>query len=235
LTGYQNSKFIAIVKAELHGGFSIQEEIDQLVLKFINDLLLTPQQKLYKVAIFIEKPRSQDKPIDSDDFLVLVYDHNVIRYETKQAARYFYSTFLGCEIAPSDKKLTRDFFMSTKEFIDEFIVDDEFKLDLNTALHAYLKVDQASVINVADFATRYLQESLRDRYLEFMMVKGFTENSTPKDITYIKNNLRQRNLKFSSDVKIVAPSDNFKNVINIVGKEYDNTIVQIKGHLERDD
>jgi len=151
LVGHQNHRFIGIIKAELQEGFSLQTAANKLLLTFISKLLLTPSQKFYKIGAFIET-NSPDDPAHRtpDDYVVLVYDHNLMtRTEEGQAAKYFYETFLGCSFSPSDKKLTSDFFYKTREYIDELQVGEEEKLDLQSSLYSYLKVSQSNVVEVS--------------------------------------------------------------------------------------
>jgi hypothetical protein len=154
------------------------------------------------------------------------------RFETRQAAQYFYEAFLGCSFSPSDKKLTSDFYHYSREFNEG--LELEKKLDTNTSLYTYLKVDQSDVINVSDFAQRYLDDKDRDKYCEFMTKKGLPDHAVKKDITYIKNYLKRRNLRFTSDVKISAPSERFNDLVQVRGTDGKKTIVAIEGSIERE-
>lgn len=234
LIGPNNKHYLGIIKAEIHSGFNIIENGNLLLLNFLSELLLTPQQKLYKIAMFIEENRTDHLPKIPDNFLVFVYDHNMTRSETQQAAQYFYDSFLGCSFSPSDKKLTSDFYHFTKDYIENIDTNEETKLDLNTSLYSYLKVSQSNIINVVEFAEQYLEQEQRDNFANFMYDKGFPERAVNKDITYIKYKLRRRNLKFTSDVKISAPSDEFEDLVNIAGSDNGRTLVSIKGSLAKD-
>jgi hypothetical protein len=236
LVGYEGHKYLGIIKAEIHGGFSVQETHQQLLLRFLNDLALTPSQRLYKIAMLIQtSPPINTAPPTAADFIVLVYDHNMTKLETKQAAKYFYETFLGCTFSPTDKKLTSDFYYRTKEHIDTLSVPDEEKLDLGSALYNYLKVDQTNVVEVNGFAQQYLPTELRDPYRAFMVDKGIPDHAFSKDLTYLKNKLRRTNIKFTSQVRISAPSDHFTDLVKITGHENGRTIVSIEGSVERAD
>lgn len=232
--GPNNLNFIGIIKAEIHSGFLKEEKTDSLRIKFIADLLLTPQQKLYKIGFFIEKNKSKiskthRSPIDFDAY---VYDHNMTSSETRQAAKYFYETFLGCKIAPSNKKQTSDFYYYTKEFIDSLSIDDEEKVDLHTSLYTYLKLSQKQTINIKEFSEEFMTKKLKSDYLAQMEEKGVTKHNISKDITYIKSQLRRRKLSFTSKVKIIAPSDNFEDLVKIEEYSDDHTSVRIKGRIE---
>jgi hypothetical protein len=219
LIGQSNHRFIGIIKAEVHSGFSIIEKGDKLLLNFLSDLLLTPQQKLYKIAIFIEKKYKGNSKIlnTPDNFKVFIFDHNMTRLETQQAAQYFYETFLGCSFSPSNKKLTSDFYHKTKEYIDSLTLEEEKKIDLNTGLYTYLKVSQKSIVEVVEFAEEYVEEKNRDEYMHFMYDQGIPTHAIKKDLTYLKYKLKRRNLKFTSNVKIIAPSEQFDDLVNIKG------------------
>lgn len=236
VTGSNNHKYIGIIKAELHNGFSLQEASDKLLLQFLSDLLLTPQQKLYKIAIFISMTEKRTAGTRTqDDFTILVYDHNMSRSEPSQAARYFYYDFLGCIFSPTDQKLTNDFYHFTKEFIDGLDIASEDKLDLHTSLYTYLKISRGTSIQVAEYAQSYLQPSLRDNYQNHMSKKEFPAHAIRKDITYLKNKLRRRNIKFTSDVKLNAPTENFEELIKVKGGKNGKTIVEISGIVEEID
>ena len=156
--------------------------------------------------------------------------------ETRQAAQYFYDTFLGCSFSPSAKKLTSDFFTFTKQFIDESSYPDELKYDLHTSLYTYLKVSHHPTIQVATFASEYLETPVqKDNYQKFMAEKGVPTNDFPRDLTYIVNKLKHRNLKFTSHVTIVGPSNNFNELVKIKGQEDGSTIVSIEGKVEHQD
>jgi hypothetical protein len=234
--GVESRRYVGMIKAESHSGFSIHNLKGSLLLEFLSQLFLTPQQKLYKVALFIN--RTTMNKLDSikpDDFQVLVYDHNMTKAETSQLARYFYEAFLGCEILPDNKKFTHDFYFLTKEFIDDLIVDWETKIDLTTALYTYLKISKTPIIEVADFSRQYLQPEIQDIYLKFMLMKNFTTNSFIKDFTNLKYKLRNRNWHFTSEVRIIAPAENFDELVKIKESKNGHTIVSIEGLIEKDD
>ncbi len=233
--GPNNKRFIGIIKAEIHSGFSIEEQNNRLLLKYLSELLLTPQQKLYKIAIFVEELRTTSIPKDPENYIVFVYDHNMTRSETQQAAQYFYESFLGCSFSPSNKKLTSDFYTFTKEHINSLEINEEEKLDLNTSLYTYLKTSQNTFIEVSEFANQYFNLNERDSYLEFMYSKGIPERAILKDISYIKYKLRRRNIKFTSNVRISAPSDQFNELVQIEQTNDNRTLVSIKGIISRDD
>ena len=223
-----NSKlpFLCYIKAETHEGFLEQKRSGSITLSYLSDLLLTPQQKLYKIGFFIENNRS------TDNYSTFVYDHNMTRLETKQAAKYFYQSFMGCSLSPSEKKLTQDFYTLTKDFINDLPITEQERLDLNYGLYTYLKVSTSSLISISDFAKDFVQPELRDPYSNYMKQNNFPTISINKDITYIKNKLRNRTIHFTNNVKIIAPSSDFSNLVSIEKEDNGFTLIKVNGKVK---
>ncbi|GIN60518.1 hypothetical protein J27TS8_05110 [Robertmurraya siralis] len=234
--GVPSKKIIGVIKAETHEGFVLNNEEVDLNLEFLSNLLLTPQQKLYKIGLFVEENVVETVNIpterDSKDFRAFIYDHNVARTESSSAALYFYNTFLGCRISPTNKKLTKDFYFETKKFIDSLNIEDEHKIDLNHALYSYLKTSQNNTVEVGSFANEYLTPEVRDDYCSYMEEQGVPSNAIVKDLELIKGKLKLRKIRFTSSVSITVPSDKFKELIEIVGYENNKTTIKVKGRIE---
>lgn len=230
--GPANKKYIAAIKAESQSGFALNQS--DLDLLFMDQLLLTPEQKLYKIGMFIEAQRCPDTTLSRspDEFEAFVYDRYMTQSETRTAAMYFYEAFLGCTIHASNKKLTRDFYTHTKGFIKHLDKPDSVKIELQNALYDYLKVSRDPVISVRSFAERYFEPALIDRYTEHMANNNFPANSVSKDTELIKNKLRKRRIKFTSNVQIIAPSENFDELVRVIEQQDDAMIVRISGKIE---
>lgn len=235
-TGPNNNAMWGIIKAEVQEGFVKENASDALLLRYITDLLLTPQQRLYKLGVFIEigQTPSNGSGRLTDDFKNFIYDHNMTRNETQHAAYYFYRDFLGCNYSPTNKKLTSDFYYETKNFIKTSDLSEEDKGELNTALFAYMKVSQEQIIHVEGFADEFLPtEEIKHEYISHMESKSFPSHAIGKDLTYIRNKLKQRKVTFTTNVKIIAPADDFNKLVQIEPNELeDKTVVTIKGHVE---
>lgn len=238
-TGLNSNPAWGIIKAEIQEGFIKEIDSDLLLLRYITDLLLTPQQRMYKLGMFIEIGRSEEDAHNRNtiDFKNYVYDHNMTRNETQHAAYYFYRDFLGCNYSPTNKKLTSDFYNETKSFIKNSELTEDDKGELNTALFTYMKVSQEQIIHVQEFADEYLpSEELKQEYINYMEDKSFPTHAIGKDLTYIKNKLKQRKVTFTSNVKVIAPADEFSQLVHIQpDRENDQTIVTIKGQIQNHD
>lgn len=230
--GPASHPYVGVIKAEIHNGFYIKENNSLLIMQFLSDLLLTPQQKLYKIGLFIKNNLADNEKESSANFKVLVYDSNLRSGNLSDAATYFYSTFLGCTFTENGKKLTKDFYTHTKNFIDQLELNDEDKIDLNYALYSYLKLSVNNTISGSDFSEQYFSTDIQDRYTNYLRNQDFPLNSVHKDLTLLKRTLKKRKIKFSSDVRIEAPSNNFTDIIEIVGYNEGKTTLLISGKIK---
>jgi len=232
--GSNSDRYIGFIKAEIHEGFSLRQNSEQLLLELLSDLCLTPQQKLYKIGMFIEKESATEPnaPRTAEQFNAYVYDQNMNVTTTAGAAIYFYESFLGCKFSPSDKRWTMDFHSHTKDYIDNLNVPDEKKVELQSALHSYLKVSQSNVVDVSAFGDEYLTPEQKDDYCSYMEANEFPSHAVAKDISLIQNKLKKRQITFSSNVSLSAPSDNFDELVEIIGHEGTKTTLRIEGFIK---
>jgi nucleoid-associated protein YejK len=213
----------AIIKAEVHTGFHKKEKNGGISAEYLSDLFLTPQQKLYKIGFFIFK---------ETEIKALVYDHNMTRLETKQAAKYFYESFLGCKIADSSKILTQNFFILTGEFINELDIETEKKLDYQDSLYSYLKNKNDSTLSISEFSEKYLDLEHRDIYNSYMLTATFPAIAIVKELDLIKNKLRRRKISFSSGVTVQRSSGSLKEVLSIIESSESSTTIKISGKIK---
>ena len=221
-------RFICIIKAEIHNGFTRD---DNLVLQYLSDLVLTPTQKLYKIAFYIEESRDISLKLE-DRYSLLVYDQNMKRADTKDVATYFYSSFLESNFKQNSKITTRNFYEITKDYINDMNVTDEEKVDMNMNLYTYVNNSENLTLSAEEFATQYMPANSRDNYKNYLYDKNIPEASFSKDISYIKNKLKQRRIKFTNNISITIPSENYKDSFKIIESSDDSTIIEIKGKLK---
>lgn len=232
--GLDNKKFICIIKAEIHSGFTRSKNI---VLEFISELLLTPQQKFYKIAFFVQN--NTESTDINEKYQLLIYDHNMKRAETKDMALYFYETFLESSFKKNSKKLTQDFYNETKDFINLLDITDDEKVDLNLNLYSYVKSEIYETISTDYFANEFLKDDFKDLYINNMRNKKIPDRNFKKDTTYLKNKLRLRKIKFTNEISISGPADKFSDKIEVI-KSIDSihvlndneTLIKISGKIK---
>lgn len=235
-TGIYGNRFVGIIKAEKHAGFSLSKDINnKKMMEYLTELVLTPSQKLYKICLFIENKIESYADINensSSNFKIYLYDSNLNKDSDTDAAFYFYNTFLGCSIKKSDKKYTEMFYNKTKEFINVSDLNPEQKIDCITALHIYLKINNKQTIQASEFANDYLPTSeIRDKYIKHLEKSNVPMRAIIKDLSNIKKKLTTRKVTFSSKVSIIAPSDNFEELVKIKKRESGETTIIVKGEI----
>jgi hypothetical protein len=205
-------RFVGIIKAEPHSGFSFSEN-GSLTLEFLRNLVLTPEARLYKIGAFIEVD-PQDR--NGDGWRAFVYDDLMTAANRDSAAQYFYETFLGCNIPENSARQTKKFFELTKDFVGKLDIPEHEKLDINTGLFTYLKVDQSPTVDTATFANRYLRgPDMRDAYAAYMEKNEFPSSSISKDLSDLRYQLRRRKVVFNSDVQISGPAERFAELVTV--------------------
>lgn len=212
--------FIGVMKAEIHSAYEKTESpvTHEISLKFVEEALLTPATKLYKTAGFFEKTTTRNEESINDlntIWQVSISDSQISQTDGKAAALYFYSSFLGCGYPESSARTTREFYEATCGFLTKMDIPEEKRNDLHNALISYLKYENSAIVSATEFSNRYFDVDTRDLFSEHIEDKGLPLTAFTKDIEQISTKLKQRKLSFSKNVKITAPSDVFKELIDI--------------------
>lgn len=214
--GSSQEKFLGIIKADVYSAYEKHEDpkTHEISLEYIEEVLLTPSSKLYKTAGFFEKSTSGSPPKDlKEQFRVFVSDSQISQSDGKAAAKYFYKDFLGCDYPHTSARVTKQFFDLTKIFIADLDIDEYKKHDYLTALNTYLRIDTGSSASVSEFSQRYFDTNTGDAYKVFATKAGMPLTAFAKNTEHIERPLKQRKVKFKSDVKITGSSDAFRKLI----------------------
>ncbi len=212
---YPPKRIIGVIKAEPHGGFTFDTNEGILALTYLQNLILTPQTRLYKIGAFVEIDPLQSSDGVADGWEAYVYDDLMLATNRDRAAQYFYERFLGCNIPVNAARQTKTFFDLTKKFISTMDIPEGNKIDLNTSLYTYLKVDQAPTFDRTTFANQYLPLDTRDAFTNYMESNQFPATVVAKDLTNLGTQLKRRNFVFRSDVRLSAPAERFNELVNI--------------------
>lgn len=216
--GPDRNHFLGIIKAEVHSGYEKVKdpETKEISLKFVEELLLTPGTRLYKTAGFFKKsmPGNPSNNLN-DNWAVMVSDNQFSKVDGKTAAHYFYSDFLGCGYPQTSARTTKQFYDASKLFIENLDVSLTRKIELYNALTAYLKLETAPTISAVTFAERYFDTDTQDAFTAHIRREGLPGTAFTKDLEHIKSKLRMRKIRFNSNIKIIAPSDTFTELVEI--------------------
>lgn len=235
--GNPQKRFLAVIKADIQDGFGTGEDAATLAMTYLQNLVLTPTQRFYKVGLLVEQTSSVAQSrgtYDPSNYRAFLFDHLITATETRQAAAYFYQHFLGMDIQKSSKKLTKDFFEYTKGFIASASLSEEQKFDAKDALRVELK-SASSIISASDYANAHLPHDVRTDYLRYMKQKGFPRNAIAKDTQFVSAQLRRpRKLKFVQGIQLTIPPDVPTSLISIAA-DGEETVVRIaSGYREED-
>jgi hypothetical protein len=229
--------FAAFIKADLEQALSETTKHGQSVIDVLNDLFLTESQRLYKIGFFLRTAAGTGKKAGSyapEHHSVHVYDHLMTGTESRNAAFYFYSEFLGANVAASDRRLTQDFFEKTLKFFDEKGFSQGKRIALGEALRTELRSNKQT-LSVTDFAQTNLQ-SVKDQseFVAYMQKSGFPAHAITKDVDYVKNRLRlRRKVYFNSDVVISTPADAIQDLLKFKDNGNGTTTVTVQGTVTR--
>ncbi|MDO3383844.1 nucleoid-associated protein [Gilvimarinus algae] len=216
--GAHKHKFLGVIKAEIYSAYEklIDKKTNEISLKYVEEVLLTPGTKLYKTAGFFERVGSlSDSDGLNSKWSVLISDNQISQTDGKAAAMYFYSDFLGCGYPETSARTTKKFYDAASAFIKQMNVSAEKKIDLYNALTTYLKVNTSSVVSPQEFGSSYFDVDTQDEFIAHLSEKGLPPTSFTKDNAHIASKLKVRKVQFSKNVKIIAPSDVFKDLVSI--------------------
>jgi len=234
----QESRFLAIIKADSDQGFLKQMVDEEITLTYVNNMLLGHSQRLIKIAFFIEESVCEDvgeAPAATiratEDFSIKVFDHMMQASGNGNAATYFYSTFLQCKLAENAPRQTKHFYDVARSFIDEMSIDQAEKVELRGDLISYLRGNRAT-LEPRTFAQEVLPEANQDTFVRACRESGITE-AISKDLALLKGKLRRQSVKFSSNVTLYASPDIFREAVKITGVTDDGwTELKIRGEVE---
>lgn len=230
--GHPAAPFFAVMKAELHEGFI---KTNNLQARFVSDLFLSPKTKLYKIGIFISDGVRPRRPLP-EGWVPIVYDSVMTASQRDAAATYFYSTFLGLDIPINAAHQVRHFFDKTRSFIAGLDVDQESKVDLFNGLYTYLKLDQGNIVQVSQFADRYMPPDMGDDYQRHMRQQNFPTAAVAKDLSEVRGSLRLRRFRFPGSITLSGPPEAVRDLVSvepIISDEGDEwTQVTIRGRIE---
>ncbi|QFY79782.1 nucleoid-associated protein NdpA [Alcaligenes faecalis] len=236
VTGEFQRPFLVVVKADMQDALAeVPKESGSVSIDYLDNIFLTDSQRLYKIGFLqqiVATPRVIDGLRNIDQYTMHLFDHLLTAVETRNAAHYFYSDFLGADIAASDKRLTQDFYEKTMRFLQSRGYDADTLIDKSESLRSELRSND-STISTADFAVRHLDSNEADDYEEYMRSQSFPEHAITKDVGYIKSKIqRRRKFVFSSQVMITTPSDG-GNLISIEPSQDGSTTVIVTGTLSK--
>lgn len=227
------SRFVAIIKADSDQGLYKRVDGESITLTYVSDMLLGESQRLIKIAFFIEEGRDGDAPgaRQPEDFSVKVFDHLMQTSGDGEAAAYFYSTFLKCKLSHNAARQTKQFYEVVRSFIEEMPVSQAERVAYHGDLISYFRQNRAT-LEPRTFAQDVLPQDHQDAFVRKCREQGITQ-AFSKELDLVKGKLRRQSVKFSSNVTLYAPSEVFRDAVQITGTSEDGwTELKIRGSIE---
>ncbi|MGH6774608.1 nucleoid-associated protein [Brucella tritici] len=198
--GVPERSFVGVIKAETQSGFRRLRDKEKVLTQFLNDIFLTPAQRLYKIGFVVPGKQSEGR----EGWSCFIFDSNITANQRESAAQYFYESFMGCTFPSNGAYETSKFFDLTKKFVRNSNLSSEDKRDINDALFTFVKVEQSPTFTSHEFADKYLPIEVRDGYNAFLQSNKFPERAVIRDISDMGTRLKRRKFKFGSDVEVSA-------------------------------
>ncbi len=232
ITAMGNSAYITI-KAEVNEALRFEMEDGRPRLDLLDDVFLTPQQRLFKFGMIHERSDTDDQTPEDDQlwpnnkFGAILFD-NQFSVDSKPA-EYFYKDFLGFSADRNPKIQSKRFYDATENFIKNNVMNYEDKDDMISALKQEFMSDDVADVNPMDFAQSYFtDEDLSEQYAS--EVAHYLPEYIIKDPGLIKSNLNKKKIAFPNKVEISGPSKTFDHSVEII-----HSIAQISDYDDNDD
>lgn len=230
--GTENDYCFGIIKAEDQEGFNLREADQKIVMEFLDKLILTPQQKLYKVGMFI-KCTDFSNPIMKEDLKVLLYDSTMNAYRYSKAAKYFYEDFLGLKHLNDNKQKTKDFYVFSKKFIlEQFESSSMDKIRFLDYLNLYITDPNKTLLQVEEFSFKFPIPSVQDDYTRFLRMNYVEDRGIVKDLTFISKLISNKTFKFMDKVKISVKGELTSNNFEIISEGPLETVIKVMGRMK---
>ena len=208
---YANRPLFVLIKAEPHAALGVT----QLSVQTIKDIILSPEQKLYK-AVYYEQKRDaeNDEILTKDDYKVVLFDNNVSSGTI--IAQYFFKDFLGLSINSNSKLQTCLFYQKMNEKIWRELGGIE-AINASDALRVTVVNNAHLTINPHDVINDIIPPDNRDAFID-EFVDEFP-NSFTKDTSLIDTRLGNKTITLSDNVKITAPSQFFDQHVEVTEED----------------
>jgi len=204
---------IAILKLEKESGIRVQEQqrhgMSTFAIEHIPDLMLSEKTKVFKVGLFVHTGDTVESIEGS------ISDNQRGRSPTTEVADFFLTQFLGCRLYEAPEVTTKHFLQTSEAFINEKVQDPELKARYDIGLLATLSSEETE-INPDSFARSHLILSDRQRYVEFVENAGIPPNRPfRKDLSLVANSLKRVKLAFAGGAFLLAPTEQFDDVVHV--------------------
>ncbi len=214
---YDEKPLFVLIKAEPHNALGVTE----MDVHSIKDIILSPEQKLYKAVYYEQKVLAQQNDnLSKDNFRVVLFDS--IINTNRSIAQYFYKNFLGLTISSNAELQTSSFYKKMEDQIWGKL-DGIQAFNASDLLRAEILNSAKVSVNPHEVITNIIPAESRD---DFLSVISQFPQSFVKKTSLIDTALGKKSI-ILNNVKITAPTNYFNSNVN-VEEQGDEYVVKIR-------
>jgi hypothetical protein len=222
-----DDRAVGIIKLEKEEGVNIKQMmlkgLPTFDLQVLKSLVLTEKTRIYKVALFVALP-------GSDEYDAAASDNQTGYGSYNELASFFLKRFLGCKLKKEPIVATSHFFEAAKTFFNEVVDDPEKRVQYHDHVVSEM-LSQSPTISSEQFAETYLPVDLRQRFVSHLEAKEVPANF-PKNTELINRRLKKTLYEFGSGIQVIVPNEQAESHIKLTKLEGGETKVEIQDRLK---
>lgn len=216
-SGQNQGKCLAILKLEMDAALRIEETVIDGRATFnleVNEVTLNETANVFKAALF-------ERNIDLANLCGIASDNQRDESAHGPEVASFFLKFLGCRLASTPDRATKEYISRIDSFINDMISDPEKKLRYELAALADLD-SQSTQLDPQAFARSHLDPEDRDTFVSLFRQDDGSVSLTTKDVGLIKARLTTAFVEFTNGLRLSGPRLAMQDAVTIDG---DQTII----------
>lgn len=223
------ARALTLMKLQREEGVRVrQQSVDgsrTFNIEHVQNLLLTDQTRVFKAGLFLTSQ------IDGEMIDGLVSDNQRGYSPRTEIASFFLRDFLGCRLRESSDVMTKEFFESTEDFINERVSDPVNRASYQSALIAEMNSNRTQ-IRPHSFAQSYFKDADRAKYVSYLRDNG-VRGTVVKDTTLVRSQISRIQVDLESGISVIASSEAFDSHIEMESLDDDQMRMKIEDKLKR--
>lgn len=222
-------RVIVIMKLERDEGARLRkdEELHFIDIESVRDLMLTKKTRLFKVGVFF------DRTAFHADFDGYVCDNQISADSAPGMAKFFLNQFLGCQLYDDTRKLTREFYEATKDFIVH-VENPIRRATYYEHLLSYMN-RPGGAIDPREFAVTHFEEEDRHPYEEHLTRHNVQTTPFQKDVELVKTHITKMMIDFENDISIISRNGELGNRVSLTDEGGGITKAEIRSRIKKID
>lgn len=196
---------LAILKLQKEEGARVQRTArgsqSSLNVEHLRELILGQKTRVFKAGLFTLGHGGSVVGWVSDE-------------QVKEFANFFLHQFLGCELAKQPAQTTREFFVITREFINEEVAEPEQKAMIYEALQVEVRSSK-DTLSTSEFIATHVPDEYHDTLEQIYADRHLPSGEFTKDTSRIKpSELKSRRGRTRKGLTITGDSNLFDELVS---------------------